>query len=127
MRDGARTHYAVRASKLLADANFMGTQYRLKYAAASEALAEVERLGIRGIVVVRIADEPAFAHSAQLAEALRLPGSPFRRTLTVAHGNRRGTTEVYESVASPVLDVAAVRRLGLPAKAAAIAAAPDSH
>ena len=95
LRDGALAHYAVRASKLLADSNFMGTQYRLKYAGASEALDAIERLGLRGAVVVRIADEPAFAHSTQLVEALALPGSPFRHVRTIAHDHLRGTTEVY--------------------------------
>ena len=119
LRDPALEHYAVRASKLFADSNFMGAQYRLRFANAPAVLAEIRRLGIRGVTLVRINDESAFEHSSQLARALALPDSTFRRTGVLTHGNRRGTTEVYESVEAPALDVAAVRGLGRPAKAAA--------
>ena len=119
LRDTSLEHYAVRASKLLADSNFMGAQYRLKFADAPAVLAEIRRLGIRGVMLVRINDEPAFEHSSQLARALVLPESTFRRTRVLAHGHRRGTTEVYESVEATALDVAALRELGRPAKAAA--------
>lgn len=122
VRDPALSRYSVRASKLLSDSNFMGTAYQLKYPGPREVLAELKRLGIEGVVIVRIDDRPEFPHSTQLADALTLPESSFRRVLTFAHGNRRGTTDVFESTVAVAPDIAAIRKLGLPGKARALGA-----
>jgi hypothetical protein len=110
----------VRASKLFAETNFMGSKYQLKFVDPQSVLAEISRLGIKNIVVVRIGESLAFPHSEQLAEALRLPNSQFRKVATLVHGNRYGTTELYKSTAIVVPDIKAVRQLGIPAKASAL-------
>jgi hypothetical protein len=125
-RDPALHHYAARASKVFARSNFMGTQYQLKFADGDAVLAELRRLGVQGVVLVHIGNNQAFPHSRQLAEALAMPDSPFRRTLTVTHGNRPGFTEVFESVVPATANIVALRRLGMPAKAAGIPGAADS-
>jgi hypothetical protein len=120
IHDSGLNHYAVRASKLFAETNFMGSKYQLKFVDPQSVLAEISRLGIKNIVVVRIGESLAFPHSEQLAEALRLPNSQFRKVATLVHGNRYGTTELYKSTAIVVPDIKAVRQLGIPAKASAL-------
>ncbi|WP_295991506.1 glycosyltransferase family 39 protein [Rugamonas sp.] len=118
VRDPALSDYAVRASKLLAASNFMGTQYTLKFPDPRGVLAEVERVGAQYVVLVRLNNEAPYPHSGQLQAAMALPDSPFRRVATLAHGNRAGVTEVYEFHGAARANVDAVRQLGLPAKTA---------
>jgi hypothetical protein len=110
--------YAVRASKLLAESNFMGNRYRLVYADAAAVLQEVKRLGIGRVVIVRAYDQPAYGHSTQLRDAMQLPDSGYTKKLTLTHRNRMGSTEYYEAIAPVSPNIAAIRKLGLPAKAA---------
>jgi hypothetical protein len=112
--------YVVRASKLFADSNFMGSAYTLKYQDSDGVLGELRRLGVQSVVLVRVGERSAFPHSEQLREALALPDSGYRLSESVAHQNRAGVTEVYESAAPVAPNIAAVRNMGVPAKAAAI-------
>jgi hypothetical protein len=119
IRDPALQHFAVRASKVFADSDFMGKRYRTKLPDSRTMLAELHRLGVQGIVQVRIADRPAFPHSQQLAETLARPDSRYRRTATLLHANRSGATEVFEADGAVTVNVAALRQLALPARAPA--------
>ena len=117
VRDPALSGYAVRASKLLAESDFMGHAYRLKYADSAVA-PTLGRLGLAGIVIVERDGMESFAHSAQLRRALAAPGSAFRLVETLPHRGRVGTTWVYRAAGSrPVPNIAAIRALGLPDKA----------
>lgn len=116
VRDPGLRHYAVRASKLLATSDFMGRRYALKFADAQQVLDELQRLGARYVVLVRLDNAPAFPHSAQLSAALRLPQAPFRRVLSLPHRHRAGVTEVYAFNGAAKANIGAVRQLGVPAK-----------
>lgn len=125
VRDPELRHYAVRASKLLAASDFMGTRYALKYQYPQQVLDELLRLGARYVVLVRLDHAAPFPHSAQLSAALRLPTSPFRRVLSLPHRYRAGVTEVYEFSGNAEANIPAVRQLGVPAKGAALAHSPS--
>jgi hypothetical protein len=112
--------YVVRASKLFADSNFMGSAYTLKFQDSDSLLSELRRLGVQHVVLVRVRDLSAFPHSEQLRQALARADSGYRLSESLAHQNRAGVTEVYESVASVTPNLVAVRNMGVPAKAAAI-------
>lgn len=120
LQDPNLRHYAIRASKLFADTNFMGSRYAPRFADPQSLLAEMKRLGIHNVVIVRAGDEPAFPHSRQLAEALQLPGSNFQRVAIFSHSGQPGTTEVYESIVDVRPNLEAVRKLGIPAKASSV-------
>jgi hypothetical protein len=120
VHDSALRGYVVRASKLLADSNFMGTTYSLKYHDTADVLAELHRLGVQHVVIVREGGKDAFPHSAQMREALARADSGFRLGQSLPHAYRSGVTEVYDAVAPGRPDVAAVRNMGLPAKATAL-------
>jgi 4-amino-4-deoxy-L-arabinose transferase-like glycosyltransferase len=121
VRDPGLAGYTVRASKLLADSDFMGTRYRLRYAAPGEALAELHRLGLTGIVLVRTKGVERPAHSVQLERALALPGSGYRLAWRVPHRGRAGVTLVYLPTAPATPNIAAIRALGLPASSRRLA------
>jgi hypothetical protein len=112
--------YVVRASKLLADSNFMGSVYVLKYKDSTSVTAELRRLGVQHVVLIRAGYLPAFPHSEQLRQSLTQPASGYRLSERIAHQNRPGVTEVYVSVAPVTPNTAAVRNMGLPAKATAL-------
>jgi len=116
LQDPKLQHYAIRGSKLFADTNFMGTQYTPRFTDSRSLLAEMKRLGIHNVIIVRAGNEPAYPHSRQLIEALQLPESSFKRVGVFPHGGRSGTTEVYESSVATQPDLNAVRQLGIPAK-----------
>ena len=116
IRDRELRHYAIRASKLFADTNFMGTQYAPKFTDPRAMLEEIRRLGVHDIIIVRAGNEPAFPHSRYLAEALQLPESPFRLVAALRHGGQPGTTEIYASTRKTNPDLDAVRQQGMPAK-----------
>ena len=109
--------FVVRASRLLADSNFMGTTYSLKYRDTADVLAALHRLGVQHVVLVREGDQAAYPHSAQIRVALARGDSGFRLTQRVPHQYRSGVTEVYDAIRPTRLDVAAIRNMGLPAKA----------
>ena len=120
VHDSALRGYVVRASKLLADSNFMGSTYSLKYHDTADVLAELHRLGVQHIVIVREGGKDAFPHSAQMRAALARADSGFRLGQSLPHQYRSGVTDVYDAVAPARPDIAAVRNMGLPAKAAAL-------
>jgi hypothetical protein len=120
VHDSGLHGYVVRASKLLADSNFMGTTYALKYHDTAEVLAELHRLGVQHVVLVREGSKYAFPHSAQMREALTGADSGFRLSQSLAHQYRPGVTEVFDAIAPTRPDIAAVRNMGLPAKATAL-------
>jgi len=120
LKDPALQSYTVRASKVFAESNFMGTSYRLKYPGSEKVLQEVQRLGIAYIVIIRINDKYAFLHSAQLAKALEMPNSNYRKSMSLPHHGIPGTTDVYQAVTPVTPNLSAVRNLGTPAKANAI-------
>lgn len=109
--------YIVRSSKILADSNFMGTTYSLKFAGGAGVLAELRRLGVQNVVLVRARDLPAFPHSLQLLAALSQPGSGYHLRTRIAHRGRAGSTDIYQADSIVVPNIALVRSLGMPAKA----------
>jgi len=109
--------YVIRASKLLADSNFMGSSYTLKYSNAGQVLAALHRLGVQHVVIVRQRNNPAYPHSTQMRDALMGPDSGFVLTQRLPHQYRDGVTEVYETRGTVTPDIAAVREMGIPAKA----------
>lgn len=109
--------YIVRSSKMLADSNFMGTSYTLKFAGTAGVLAELARLGVQNIVLVRARDLPAFPHSMQLLAALTQPGSGYHLRARIPHRGRAGTTDIYQADSVLVPNIDLVRSMGMPAKA----------
>jgi hypothetical protein len=116
VHDLALQGYVIRSSKLLADSNFMGSTYSLKFDTPEQVLAELRRLGVQHVVIVREGGQPAYPHSAQMREALLRPDSAFRLTQRQPHLYRAGVTEVFDAIGHTTPDIAAVRRFGLPAK-----------
>jgi hypothetical protein len=116
VRDHGLQGYVIRSSKLLAESNFMGSSYSLKFSAPGQVLAELRRLGVRHVVIVRDNDRPAFPHSTQIRDALAQADSGFRLAQRLSHRYRPGITEVYDAVNVTQPDIAAVRSFGLPSK-----------
>lgn len=112
--------YVVRASKLLADSNFMGSTYTLKFTGKQDVLSELRRLGAQRIVIILQDNKPAFAHSQQIRDALLLENSGYRLAQQIDHRYRVGKTEVYEAIDAVAPNIAAVRNLGLPSKVATL-------
>jgi hypothetical protein len=106
--------YVVRSSKILAESNFMGTSYSLKFAGSAGVLAELARLGVQNVVLVRARDLPAFPHSVQLLAALTQPGSGYHLRERIAHRGRAGSTDIYQADTVLVPNIALVRSLGMP-------------
>ena len=121
VRDRQLRSYAIRSSRLLAESNFMGSEYRLVTSDPAEVLARLRALGVEGIVISRIGHEPAFPHSELLRRALSRPGSPWRLSAALPHGGRPGVTEIYRAREPLKLDEPAIRALGIPEKANALA------
>jgi 4-amino-4-deoxy-L-arabinose transferase-like glycosyltransferase len=117
VRDQQLQGYVVRSSKLLADSDFMGKAYTLKFKQPGQVVAELHRLGVGHVVIVRADNRPAYPHSKQMREAVSLPDSGFRLSQQIQHRFRAGMTEVYDAVDTPQPAIAAVRDLGLPSKA----------
>jgi hypothetical protein len=117
VHDSGLHGYVVRASKLLADSNFMGSSYTLKYHSTAEVLAKLHGLGVQHIVLVREGNKDAYPHSAQMREALAGADSGFRLSQRLTHQYRPGVTEVFDATGATRPDIAAVRNMGLPAKA----------
>lgn len=117
VRDPHLMNYVVRASKLFAESDFMGTRYRLKLSTPQQVLDRLHGLGIENIVVVRDKGGKVFPHSVQLAMALALPSSPYHRIRLLPHGGQEGTTEVYQATGVLHPNIAAARALGTPPKA----------
>jgi len=113
--DSGLRGYVVRASKLLADS--MGSSYTLKFSNGQQVLAELRRLGVQHVVIVREHDAPAYPHSTQMRDALAGSASGFALTRRLAHRYRDGVTEVYEATGAVTPNIAAVREMGIPAKA----------
>ncbi|WP_036171614.1 glycosyltransferase family 39 protein [Massilia sp. 9096] len=120
VRDSGLKSYVIRASKLMADSNFMGSSYALRFHDDSQVLAELRRLGVQHVVLVRSGNRPAFPHSDQIRQALQRSDSGFKLREQLAHRYRPGTTEVYDATGPVAPNIAAVRDLGIPAKASNI-------
>jgi hypothetical protein len=110
-------NYMVRSSKILAISNFMGSSYSLQFAGNAGVLAELARLGVQNVVLVRARDLPAYPHSVQLLTALDQPGSGYHLRARIAHRGRAGTTDVYQADTVLVPNISMVRSMGMPAKA----------
>jgi 4-amino-4-deoxy-L-arabinose transferase-like glycosyltransferase len=117
VRDPEMRGYAVRASKLLSESDFMGHRYQLRFRDAPAVEAELDRLGLAGIVLVERDNMAAFPHAAQLRAALADPGSVYRLVARLPHRGRPGTTLVYRARSDRPANVAAIRALGVPDKA----------
>jgi len=109
--------YVIRASKLLADSNFMGSSYKLKFGNDGQVLTELRRLGVQYVVIVRQNNAPAYPHSTQMRDALASHTSGFVLKQRLPHQYRPGVTEVYEASGAVTPDVRAIREMGIPAKA----------
>jgi len=121
VRDPKLGSYAIRSSRLLAESNFMGTEYQLTVSDPVDLLSRLKALGVQGVVISRANGEGAFPHSALLRGAVAGPNSPYRLVAGLAHRNRPGVTEIYERQGRVVMNEPALRALGLPAKAAGLA------
>jgi hypothetical protein len=117
VRDPEMKGYAVRASKLLSESDFMGHHYRLRFRDAAAVRAELDRLGLAGIVLVERDNMAEFPHGAQLRAALADPGSGYRLVARLPHRGRPGTTLVYRARSDRPANIAAIRALGVPDKA----------
>ena len=117
VRDRDLERYAVRASKLPADSDFMGNKYRLRYRRPDEVAAVLKQLGIGGIVLSRRAGIAPFPHAALLESAVRAPGSGYRLDAVLPHRGRSGVTEIYRAETPVAANVEALRAIGLPDKA----------
>ena len=120
VRDPKLQSYAIRSSRLLAQSDFMGDEYRLATDDPAQVRAQLQQLGIEAIVIARIGGDPAYPHSALLLRAIAAPGSPYRLAARLPHRNRAGVTEVYRSIVPVRVNAPPIRELGLPSKAAAI-------
>lgn len=120
VQDAGLQSYVIRASKLLAESNFMGSSYSLKFRDTDQVLAELRRLGVQHVILVRENGMSAFPHSEQLRTALMRSDSGFHPSEQIEHRFRPGVTEVYDAVGKVEPDIAAVRDLGIPSKAANI-------
>jgi hypothetical protein len=123
VRDRDLERYTVRASKLLAESDFMGNRYRLRYSRPDEIAAELKRLGIGGIVLSHRHGIEPFPHAAQLEAAVRSPASGYRLAAALPHRGRPGMTEIWRARTPVTANIEAVRELGLPQKAALAARA----
>jgi hypothetical protein len=121
VRDPDLRSYAVRSSRLLAESDFMGSEYALTTNSPAEVVRQLRGLGIDGIVISRIGGEDAFPHSGLLRQAVRTPGSGYRLVAALPHRGRPGITEIYRAVGPQRLNEAEIRALGLPQKAQAVA------
>ncbi|HEX8585858.1 MAG TPA: glycosyltransferase family 39 protein [Allosphingosinicella sp.] len=117
VRDPGLRRYTVRASKLLAESDFMGNRYTLRFTDPAAAAAEIRRLGISGVVVAERPGVEEFAHRPLLAAALADPTSGYRLAASFPHTGRAGVTRVYRAVQPMAANAAAIRALGLPDKA----------
>ena len=126
VHDPALHNYMVRSSKMMADSNFMGSSYSLKFAGNAGVLAELARLGVQNVVLVRARDLPAYPHSVQLLAALNQPGSGYHLRERIPHRGRAGSTDIYQADTVLVPNIAAVRSMGLPAKAAPLTSSPGA-
>jgi len=120
VHDAGLQGYVIRASKLLADSNFMGSNYTLKFQRPQQVVAELRRLGVQHIVIVRENGADAYPHSKQMREALAATDSGFLLKQRLAHQHRPGVTEVYEAAGTAIPDIAAVREMGMPGKAVSL-------
>lgn len=116
VRDVRLQGYAVRASKLLAESNFMGSSYSLKYATPQAVAVQLHKLGVQQVVIVRQNNLAAYPHSQQLRDAVAATDSGFILKQSLQHRFRPGVTEVYAAVSPMVADIAAVRGFGTPSK-----------
>jgi hypothetical protein len=117
VRDPDLHNYMVRSSKILAVSNFMGSSYSLQFAGSAGVLAELARLGVQNVVLVRARDLPAYPHSVQLLAALSQPGSGYHLRARIAHRGRAGSTDIYQADSLLAPNIPLVRSMGMPAKA----------
>jgi len=117
VKDPGLTGYTVRADKLLADSDFMGNRYSLRFTDPAQAAAELRRLGLSGVVVAERPGVEEFAHRPLLAAALAGSGSGYRLVAELRHKGREGVTRVYRAVQPMTADTGAIRALSLPDKA----------
>lgn len=120
VRDPDLTDYAVRASQILSKSDFMGRGYAQRFRNSAALLAELGRLGIGGVALVRVDGRAAYPHGDLLRSALAEPGSGFARIAVLPHENRLGVTEVWRTAASRRANAAGLDALGTPAKAKAL-------
>lgn len=84
---GRRRIWVARASQWLSTSDFMGRDYSLTARSPREATATLDRLGVRGVVLVGERRKLAYPHSGILQHAVRQSGyhiSP--RSFAVGHG-----------------------------------------
>jgi hypothetical protein len=120
VRDPALERYTIRGSKLLAESDFMGRAYRLKFDQPAQTTTELRRLGISGVVLVLRKGLQPFPHTRLLRRGLEDPASGYRIAAILPHRNRTGVTEIYAATAPMSSNVAAIRALGIPGKAIAL-------
>jgi 4-amino-4-deoxy-L-arabinose transferase-like glycosyltransferase len=93
-RDRNRHRYVVRGSSVLGSGNFMGTDYRPRFATSSDVAQWIERLGIGWVVIDTSPSSLSLTHNAQLLEIAQSGREGWR--LAGRLPNSRGETLVYE-------------------------------
>jgi hypothetical protein len=88
---GRRQIWTARASQWLSTSDFMGRGYVLTARSPREAGATLDRLGVRGVVIVGEQMRPAYPHSVVLAHAV---GAPDYRQRTAGFPVGHGVTIV---------------------------------
>lgn len=114
--DPARTHYVVRADKALAASNFMGSNYRARFADAREVERWIADHRIGWLVLDDAPDSMEALHDRQVA-ALARAGRP-GWLLASEHRHPAGTVRVFRLQGAPATpaEVAAVLKQVAPDK-----------
>jgi len=117
VRDPGLRGYTVRASKLLAESDFMGNRYALRFTDPAMAAAEMRKLGLAGVVVAKRPGVEEFPHRPLLAAALADPASGYGLVAELPHKGRAGITRIYKANTPRTANAEAIRALGVPDKA----------
>jgi hypothetical protein len=114
--DDKLQNYAIRSSKILAQSNFMGSDYALQYGDAAQTLAGIRNLGIRYVVTVREGRSSPFPHCDQLDEALQLPQSGYKKVIELPINDGNGSARVFMDESATRLNVDGIIQASFPEK-----------
>ena len=119
-RDPRHQAYVLRASKLMANSDFMGDQYQLTIADPAKLDAVLAQLGVAGIVTIDRTGMATMPHQKVLDAALGAAGSAYAPAATLAHFTRAGVTRVYvvRTPTTPNLDM--LKSINFPEKASSL-------
>lgn len=125
IRDPGKHIYVVRSSEFLAESDFMGRRYALKYSDPAAVLQAVKNLNAAGVILVTQPYQTGFEHSDQLRAGLGLPGSGFREIAEEPHVGDPGLTTIYRTLTPQTPNMRMLRQINFPAKAATLGATAE--